>query len=137
MSSSGPGWLPNLWSLFAGSQPLGIIIDVHVVSQLCLQITEAKVGGAKKDALLHVRAPDSRHKTERERIQGADTLDAATRQLHAHAEKRMGDFPREWLHMFVYMNGEFRGTLDLDSIRRCTDPKRWAETDPMKAWRIR
>ena len=66
VSSSWAGWLLNVLSL-----SLGVIIDVSfpVFSQSYPQSNKAKVGGTRKDVLVHDRAPDSRHEAGQERIQ--------------------------------------------------------------------
>ena len=135
--SSGLGWLSNLWSLFVVFQPLGVIIDVL---SLCFPGRTRRAmqqrWGARKRTFWFTTdppVPGMRLGKKGYKIR-ADTLDEATGQLYARAVRRIWDFPRGWLHMLVYENGEFMGTFDLDSVRRRADPKRWAETNPMKAW---
>ena len=137
VSSSGSGWLLNWWSLVVGFQPLGVIVDFL---SLCFSSRARKSMRQRWEARKRTfwfktepPIPGMRLGKNGYKIR-ADTLDEATGQLYARAVRRIWDFPREWLLMLVYVNDKSLEMFDLDSIRRRNNPKRWEETNPMKAW---
>ncbi len=64
----------------------------------------------------------------------ADTVKDATRILYSIAAANIWKFPREYIHMQVYLNGMPYESFNLDYVRKHDNPKRWEETDPMKKW---
>ena len=132
VSSSGSGCLLNCWSLVAGFQPWGVIVDFL---SLCFSSRGRRSIPQRWEARKRTfwfrtepPIPGMRLGKNGYKIR-ADTLDEATGQLYARAVRRIWDFPRGGLHMLVSVNGEFIGTFDLASVRRRNDPKRWEETN--------
>ena len=120
-----------------GFQPLGVIIDVL---SLCFPGRTRRAIKQRWEARKRTfwfktepAIPGMRLGKKGYKIR-ADTREEATRQLYARTARRIWDFPREWIHMLVYVNDKPLEMFNLDSIRQRDDPKRWAETNPMKAW---
>lgn len=132
VSSSGLGWLSNLWSLFVGFQLLGMIADVLSMcfSSRARRSMQQRWEARRRTFWFTTEPPIPGMRLDKKGYKiRADTLDEATQQLYTYAARRVWDFPRGWLQMLVYVNGKPLGTLDLDSIRRRTNPKRWEETN--------
>ena len=130
--SSGPGWLLNWWSFVAGFQPLGVIVDVLSLcfSSRARRSIQQRWEARKRTFWFKTEPPIPGMRLGKKGYKiRADTLDEATGQLYERAARRIWDFPREWLLMGVYVNGEPLEMFDLDSIRRRNVPKRWEETN--------
>lgn len=64
----------------------------------------------------------------------ADTQAEAQQALFDEVARKVWKVPRGWLKMFVRVDGRWVGSIDLDQLRRESDPERWAATDPLRKW---
>ena len=125
VASGGMGWLMNLLS-----PGPGLALDIL---KMCIPGRAHRAARQRWQARKRVfwcrtepKIPGMKLGKEGYKIR-ADTLDEATRKISACAARRIWDFPRAWIQMLVYVNDKHVGMIDLDSIRRRDDPKRWEE----------
>ena len=132
-ASGGMGLLMNMWSAVVGTgQFIGLALDILKVCIPGRTHRAAKQRWQARKRVFWFRTepaiPGMRLRKKGYKIR-ADTLDEARTQIYAHAVRRIGDFPKEWVGMLVYVNDKPLEMFNLDAIRQHDDPKRWEQIE--------
>ena len=135
-SFQGIAWIVNACLAVSG-QVLGFVFDVfrYFVSGSSRRRVAQRWAARKRVFWFRTEPPipGLRPRKHGYKIR-ADTLEEAKTKLYERVAKVVWKFPRGYIRIHVYIEGQPVHMLNIDLMREQDDPQRWSDTDPIAHW---